>query len=409
MDFSIDTSNINMEAPIQDKSLPIKDIANFPSKQAEAIQKHLLELDKQGKLFDEFMSRYGNNLGKPNSIVNYILEDFENRKRLFIEWTGVEVCNDKHTIVAIGIKLNEITVGSNRKLLWKCSRCQHEWTTAVCKRTSKQKNGCPACGGKICIPGKNDLETFCKEHPEYQKLLTEFIGEDINGNKILPSEISRASNKEVWWKCSNPDCNHKWHSMAASRTRKKMQGCPACAGNIIIKGKNDLETYCNQHPELTYILKEFVGIDENKQPILPSEVARGSIKKVLFECNKCHKRWIAAISDRTNHKSGCPYCNPIGTSFPEQFIYHSLKQLFPDTLSRAKEPIHNFEYDITIPSLRLCIEYSGYSWHADKLDRDQAKADHCKESKVNFLQIYVHNGEITDEQGLPIEDSYEKS
>ena len=57
MDFSTNTSNINMNMyikPIQPSNLPIKDTSDFPSKQAEAIQKHLLELDEQNKLLDYF-------------------------------------------------------------------------------------------------------------------------------------------------------------------------------------------------------------------------------------------------------------------------------------------------------------------------------------------------------------------
>lgn len=57
----------------------------------------------------------------------------------------------------------------------------------------------------------------------------------------------------------------------------------------------------------------------------------------------------------------------------------------------------------------MYIEYSGVNWHADKLERDQDKADHCKANKINFLQIYAHHGEITDEQGLEVDDSYEKN
>lgn len=80
MDFSIDTSNINMEAPIQDKSLPIKDISDFPSKLAEAIQKHLKDLDEQNKLLDYFKEQY-QDLGKPNSLANYILKKLGERRK----------------------------------------------------------------------------------------------------------------------------------------------------------------------------------------------------------------------------------------------------------------------------------------------------------------------------------------
>lgn len=135
MDFSTNTSNINMNMyikPIQPANLPIKDISDFPSKQAEKIQQHLLELDEQGKLKEEFMNRYGDNLGKPNSLANYILEDFENRKHLFIEWTGIETFSDKHTIKRTGVKLSEISYGnSNRYFLWKCGTCKYEWVIKI--------------------------------------------------------------------------------------------------------------------------------------------------------------------------------------------------------------------------------------------------------------------------------------
>lgn len=108
--------------------LQITSIKDYPSEQAEAIQKHLLELDKQGKLLDYFKEQY-TNLGAENSLANYIKDNWEkDGKKLFIEWTGVEVCDDKHTIAAIGIKINEVSYGiSKRHILWKCSTCKNEW------------------------------------------------------------------------------------------------------------------------------------------------------------------------------------------------------------------------------------------------------------------------------------------
>lgn len=125
--------------------ITMKDIEDFPSKQAEEIQKHLLELDSQGKLKEEFLSIYGNNLGKPNSLANYILKNWEkDGKKLFIEWTGIETLDDKHTIKRTGVKLNKISYASNRYFLWKCSTCQHEWVIKVTTKTA-MKSGCPEC------------------------------------------------------------------------------------------------------------------------------------------------------------------------------------------------------------------------------------------------------------------------
>lgn len=385
----------------------ITDIKYFPSIQAEKLQKHLLELDKQGKLKEEFLSRYGGNLGLSNSIANYILKNWETTgKKLYIEYTGIETFSDKHTIAAMGIKLNEITIGSNRKILWKCSTCGNEWVSQLNMRIGRG-SGCPACSknpNKL-IPGINDLETFCRQQSEFNYLLAEFVGEDTDGNKILPSEISRASCKEVKWRCSNKDCNYEWVASVNNRTNIKT-GCPACAGKICIPGKNDLETYCKQHPKLDYILNEFTGLDKNKNDIKPSEIARGSAKEIYWKCRTCHKIWLAAPHDRTGTiQRGCPHCaENLFTSFPEQFIYNCLKQLFPNTLSRVKDSIHHYEYDIAVPEINLCIEYSGYTWHKNKLERDKLKEKHCKSQGIHFLQIYAHNGEILNWQGLELEE-----
>ena len=116
-----------------------------------------------------------------------------------------------------------------------------------------------------------------------------------------------------------------------------------------------------------------------------------------WKCNKCHEIWIVSPHSRTRSKSGCPYCNTIGTSFPEQFIFSSLKQLFPNTKNRQKDKLKNYEYDIVIPELNLCLEYSGYNWHKDKLGHDIEKEEHCKSNGAQFMQIYAHNGVLEEE------------
>lgn len=385
-------------------AIQLKYISDFPSEQAEAIQKHLLEIDEQGKLKEEFLRRYQGNLGKPNSLANYILEDFENRKKLFIEWTGIETFSDKHTIKRTGVQLSDITYGSNKYFLWKCSTCGNEWAANVNRRTDTNfKRGCQACAGNILIKGKNDLETFCKQHSEFMHLLDEFIEEDEKHNRILPSEISRASAKMVWWYCLK--CGHEWKATVASRTCSR-NGCPACGGHTLIKGVNDLETFCKTNEKFKYILDEFVGLDEDNNSIKPDEIGKTSIKRLQWRCGKCHRIWLTTPNHRTRHKSGCPYCNPIGTSFPEQFIFNSLLQLFPKTQNRQKDKILNYEYDIVIPELNLCIEYSGYNWHQDKLEHDMEKEEHCEENGAQFLQIYGHKGEITDTDGNTAQDTY---
>ena len=166
-----------------------------------------------------------------------------------------------------------------------------------------------------------------------------------------------------------------------------------------------LHDWCQEHSEFgQQLLQEWTGLDENGNPIEMHEVSYGSNKKVQWKCRRGHT-WITAICSRTSQKTGCPYCIPYNTSFPEQFIYHSLKQLFPNIIHRGK--YKGYEYDITIPELRLCIEYSGYHWHKDKLyTRDEEKKQLCKNHGVNFLQIYAN---YRDTKGNLVNTSYTKN
>jgi len=49
-------------------NITIKDIEDFPSKQAEEIQNKLKDIDEQGKLLKYFKEQYRDNLGAENSL-----------------------------------------------------------------------------------------------------------------------------------------------------------------------------------------------------------------------------------------------------------------------------------------------------------------------------------------------------
>ena len=78
-----------------------------------------------------------------------------------------------------------------------------------------------------------------------------------------------------------------------------------------------------------------------------------------------------------------------GTSFPEQFIFRSLLQIFPRTENRVIDSDLDLEFDIFVPELNLRIEYSGSYWHADegKQYRDQKRREFCKFNKATYVEI----------------------
>lgn len=56
------------------------------------------------------------------------------------------------------IKPTEVTVGSHKKVIWKC-RLGHEWTASV-KSRSINGSGCPYCSHNKVLVGFNDLDTY---------------------------------------------------------------------------------------------------------------------------------------------------------------------------------------------------------------------------------------------------------
>lgn len=80
------------------------------------------------------------------------------------------------------------------------------------------------------------------------------------------------------------------------------------------QGVNDLYTWClNNGAFGQQLLNEWVGLDENNQPISIDNVTRASGKKVKWRCNKGHI-WAAAIIRRTLNKTCCPYCSALSVT-----------------------------------------------------------------------------------------------
>jgi DNA-directed RNA polymerase subunit RPC12/RpoP len=108
-----------------------------------------------------------------------------------------------------------VTLGSTRKVWWKCSE-GHEWQAVINNRSKGR--GCPYCSGRYAIKGKNDLQTI---NPT---LADEWNYKKNNG--LTPAEVLPNSDKKVWWKCSN---GHEWQATIGSRN--KGSGCPICRKN----------------------------------------------------------------------------------------------------------------------------------------------------------------------------------
>ena len=133
---------------------------------------------------------------------------------------------------------------------------------------------------------EKSIANYC---PEIKK----FWDYKKNG-KITPEQISHASEKKIFLKCSK---NHTWETKAVNFALRPY--CPYCNGRKVWSGFNDLKT---TNPE---IAKEW---DYEKNGNLnPTDVKAGSNRNVWWKCKNGHE-WKSMINNRTRGR-GCPYCS----------------------------------------------------------------------------------------------------
>lgn len=112
--------------------------------------------------------------------------------------------------------------------------------------------------------------------------------------RIRPECIKPSSNQKFWWKCKN---GHSW--LAAVYSRVNGNGCPMCAGKILVIGQNDL---MSQSPELA---KEWHPTKNGD--LTPDKITIRNGEKVWWLCPNCGHEWQSTPAHRSEGK-GCPVC-----------------------------------------------------------------------------------------------------
>jgi len=261
----------------------------------------------------------------------------------------------------------EVTIGSGKKVFWRCHVCGYEWTASINNRAKGR--GCSSCSNRILIEGVNDFATI------YPKAATEW---DYEKNyPLTPNKVFANSNKKYWFRCEK---GHVWETSLNLRRRNN---CPYCGNQRVLKGYNDL---ASRNP----LLCEEWNYEKNA-PLTPDQVMKFSNKKVWWKCKICGYEWLATISNRSLG-TDCPKCkNDYKTSESERIIYYYIKKQFDDAIiSYRPEWLRNREIDIYIPSLRLALEYDGEVWHRD-IQRDIDKTIIIIENGISLIRIREEN------------------
>lgn len=143
-------------------------------------------------------------------------------------------------------------------IFWKCEEFPdyHKWPIKLGSRVSKTPTGCPYCSGnKTSI-----LESIVSDRNEYRnELLAKEFDKEKNTFKI--EEIRAGSQEQIWWKCSNDECDYEWQATPANRTGTNKTGCRVCSSKKNKRGQSNHET--NLRDELKLI---FDSVNEVPKP-----------------------------------------------------------------------------------------------------------------------------------------------
>ena len=279
----------------------------------------------------------------------------------------------------------QVTVGSNQKVGWKCAPHGHQWSAVMNDRTNGR--GCPYCAGKKVFPGFNDLGSV-------NPTLAGEWDQETNGS-LTPEQVTVSSNKKVGWKCAPH--GHQWAATVYQRTAGN--GCPICAGRIVFAGFNDLGS---KNPA---IAAEWDW--EANGSLTPEQVTVGSGRTVGWKCTPHGHQWAVAVYQRTAG-TGCPKCSRCATSKIEQAFFNELQQFIGDARNGAtlpaawgKSKTSSVDITGTHHGRAIVVEYDGSYWHSNAFDkpgkRDRKTADMEKTEALladGYLVVRIRENDL---------------
>jgi hypothetical protein len=259
----------------------------------------------------------------------------------------------------------EVTVGSNKKVWWKCNKVDdHEWDAPVSDRS--QGAGCSVCSGRTVV-NSNSLATL---DPELAK-----EWHPTKNGTLTPYDVTIGSIKKVWWKCDKGD-DHEWESKINNRTINN-NGCSVCNNRTIVNS-NCLVTLNHELSSEWHPTKNGT--------LTPYDVGPYSQKKVWWKCNKGDDHeWDAVINSR-NSGNGCPIC------VNQKIVKSNCLATLNPALSKQWHPTKNADLtpsDVGVNYTKKvwwkCDKVEEHEWDATVVKRTYGKGcPYCAKRKVDI-------------------------
>ena len=287
-----------------------------------------------------------------------VAEGMGKREKVYLKdtaiWDSIDHEASAEQTPEVYAKLDTLTHGSEKKLVWKCSS-GHLWQAKIYNRSNG--HGCPFCSGLRA----SDANRLLTNRPD---LAREW---DSHRNELNLYDMSVSSGQRAWWRCSE---NHSWQSAICDRS--KGNGCPFCSGRRL----SDINRLSLIRPDLV------CEWDYAKNGISPYDVSVWSNQSAWWRCSENHS-WRAIIANRSKGR-GCPKCAKRTSKIENRFI-----KVFAEktdfTVTAHGMRLNNLKYesghsgvevDITLYHNHhyLLLEYDGRYWHRDRVESDTEKS-----------------------------------
>ena len=228
-----------------------------------------------------------------------------------------------------------------------------------------------------------DKEIKCRECMRRMEYSKYNIGDIVNGleiiekrpqfrekyNQIIPAYLCRC-------------IKDGYESDHLESNLNKGKGCAVCAGNLIVKGINDINTIA---PWLGELLAD--KNDGYKYGI-------GSKTKLRFKCPNCGTitKPTDIYSVYINRRIKCPKCSD-GVSMPEKILYSML-----DAVNEKFDYQKNFEwlnnryYDFYIPNKNMIIETHGSQHYKNISHTKWDSLEEIQENDYLKRETAINNG-----------------
>jgi len=119
---------------------------------------------------------------------------------------------------------------------------------------------------------------------------------------------------------------------------------------------------------------------KNLENYNPRNIHSNSAKKIWWKCVVCNNSWNKAVVERTRKEerrrdAGCPRCKDVNHSKEERYLRFELIQFFQVLEENTVLSIggKKIDVDIILPDLKTVVEYDGFYFHKEKIDKDTDK------------------------------------